>query len=456
MRGVLLGYRGTGKSSVGRHLAGLLGVPFIDTARRIEARAGRPVAAIFRNEGEARFREYEREAIVSLPAGDAVIATGGGAVCDAVNVRHLRAGSFCILLTASVEAICRRIAGSGRPPLTALPPEDEVRAMIGKRRQAYRAAADCCVDTTDLAPAEAAATIARILAEGTVRPAEAETGLAALRVTGAAGESLAGIEQLQRRPTRLYGILGFPSRHSKSPGMYNQLFARYGIDGFYAGFESPDPAAVIGALERLDYRGLSVTIPHKTAVIPLLDRLDEDAAAIGAVNTIVRCGGETTGSNTDWLGVRRPVEDLAGGSAVLLGAGGAAAAAAYALVDLDMDVLVLARTKEKAEALATRFHCRAGALHEGERLDADLVVHATPVGMEPDASSLLAAAQLPEGCTVFDLVYTPPETPLLREARRAGCRTIPGTEMFVHQACEQFALFTGIRIPPQEIREMIA
>jgi shikimate dehydrogenase len=328
--------------------------------------------------------------------------------------------------------------------------------MLGMRWQAYQAAADCCLDTTGHSPAETAVAIARILAEGTVSPADADEGLAMLRRTDAAGEYLPAMAPLPGRPTRLYGIIGYPSRHSKSPGMYTQLFARYGIDGFYASFESPDPAAVIGALERLDYRGLSVTIPHKAAVMPLLDRMDEHAAAIGAVNTIVRCGDETTGYNTDWLGVRRPVEDLAGASAVLIGAGGAAAAAAYALADLDMDVLVLARTKAKAEALAARFHCRAGALREEESLDADLVVHATPVGMAPDASSLLAAEQLPKGCTVFDLVYTPPETPLLREARRAGCRTIPGTEMFVHQACEQFALFTGIRVPPQEIREMIA
>ncbi|KUG20889.1 shikimate kinase i / shikimate 5-dehydrogenase i alpha [hydrocarbon metagenome] len=117
--------------------------------------------------------------------------------------------------------------------------------------------------------------------------------------------------------------------------------------------------------------------------------------------------------------------------------------------------MILNRTPEKARALAERAGCGWGPISAFDKDDFDVVVNATPIGMEPDPGSPLSADQLRAGMTVFDLVYTPPETPLLRLARSAGCETIPGTEMFVHQGCEQFRLFTGISVPPALIREVI-
>jgi shikimate dehydrogenase len=120
-----------------------------------------------------------------------------------------------------------------------------------------------------------------------------------------------------------------------------------------------------------------------------------------------------------------------------------------------MEVTVLARTVEKGERLASRFGCRSGPLISFGDLDPDVVVNATPVGMLPDRSSLLTMEDLEEGMTVFDLVYTPPETPLISLARMAGCRVIPGTEMFIHQAREQFMHVTGIQVPETLIRELV-
>jgi shikimate dehydrogenase len=134
---------------------------------------------------------------------------------------------------------------------------------------------------------------------------------------------------------------------------------------------------------------------------------------------------------------------------------GGAAAAAYALRSLEMEVTILNRTPEKAGVLAERFGCRATPLSSFGDLRPEVVVNATPVGMHPDRSSLLTAEDLEEGMTVFDLVYTPPGTPLLALARRAGCRVIPGTEMFIHQACEQFFHVTGIRVPEAIVRELV-
>ncbi|MGE5832029.1 MAG: shikimate dehydrogenase family protein, partial [Methanomicrobiales archaeon] len=180
-----------------------------------------------------------------------------------------------------------------------------------------------------------------------------------------------------------------------------------------------------------------------------------EARAIGAVNTVVRCGDELHGYNTDWLGIRAPLGDLHGARAVVLGAGGAASAAVHALLSLDMEVTILARDPVKGGRLAARFGCRSAPLSSFREIRPDLVVNATPVGMLPDQSSLLAAGDLEKGMTVFDLVYTPPETPLLAIARKAGCRVIPGTEMFIHQAREQFFHVTGIRVPDTLVRELV-
>jgi shikimate dehydrogenase len=208
-------------------------------------------------------------------------------------------------------------------------------------------------------------------------------------------------------------------------------------------------------MRTLDLRGCAVTIPFKEQVIPHLDDVDRDAETIGAVNTVVQCGGQLTGYNTDWLGVRGPLEHLQGARAVLVGAGGAAAAAAHAMLSLGMEVTVLNRSPDRARQLGDRFGCTYGPLTDIERLSPGVIVHATPVGMHPDRGMAIPARVLSAGMTVFDLVYTPPETPLIRAARAAGCRVIPGTEMFIRQACEQFRYLTGILPGEGEVREVM-
>jgi shikimate 5-dehydrogenase len=140
---------------------------------------------------------------------------------------------------------------------------------------------------------------------------------------------------------------------------------------------------------------------------------------------------------------------------VLLGAGGAAAGAAFALTDLDMDVTILNRTPEKAKELAEQFGCRWGGLPDFDTVRPDVVVNATPLGMKPGDTSPLRDDQLHRGMTVFDLVYTPPVTPLIKAARKAGCTIITGTEMFIGQAKEQFSLFFGIDVPAEKIRKLL-
>lgn len=458
MKVVLTGFRGTGKTSVGRILADRLGLPFYDIDALVEQRAGMPIPEIFRQHGEAHFRALEREVVASLRDEEGVIGTGGGAVCDPANVAALRWHGRVFLLTAPPGVIVERITGSDRPGLTGLPPEEEVRTLLLRRKEGYLGAADACIDTGRRTPGEVANMIVREQGYGNVTAREDAKTRRPERDALLERFSLPGLGAMidQNPGLMVCGIAGNPCAHSRSPLLYNRLFEHFGMNYHYTRFEWPDAGAIIRLAALLPLKGLSVTIPFKTDVMRHLDEIDEHATAIGAVNTVVRCGGRMYGHNTDWLGVRIPLAHRRGGRAVVLGAGGAAAAAVYALRTLDMEVTVLSRRPEAARTLAERFRCRWGALEEFKGSDADVVVHTTPVGMEPDTRSLLAAGDLEQGTTVFDLVYTPPETPLIRAAREAGCETIPGTEMFVHQAVEQFRLITGIAVTPELVREMLA
>ncbi|ACL17875.1 shikimate dehydrogenase [Methanosphaerula palustris] len=456
MRIVLTGLRGTGKTAVGEALAALYHLPLIDSDGLIEKEAGMAIPKIFATEGEEGFRRREHQAIAGLPVGPAVISTGGGVLLDQQNLVALRHESTMVLLTADLETMYRRTITSDRPPLTGEPLMDEIRTVAAVRGDPYRAAADLSVDTTGKKAGMVALEI-RALLNGTWKTEPRASALSfLLQANPAAGEREALAADLDTDPAPgLCGIAGFPASHSISPQMYAALFARFGLDYRYTRIEWPSIAEIIAVFRAGRLRGLSVTIPFKEQVIPLLDTIDPDATAIGAVNTVVRCGDELAGFNTDWLGVRKPLQQHRGERAVLIGAGGAAAAAAYALKSLGMDLTILNRTEERGRVLAARFDCSTAPLSRFGDLDPEVVVHATPVGMHPDTGTLLTRADLDEGMTVFDLVYTPRMTPLLREAEAAGAWVIPGTEMFIHQACAQFEHFTGIQVSPDLVRGVI-
>ncbi|MBN1193738.1 MAG: shikimate dehydrogenase [Methanomicrobiaceae archaeon] len=455
---VLVGYRGSGKTTVGALLAGALGVPFYDTDALIEERAGMPIPAIFENSGEEGFRRLERSVIASLAGQEGVISTGGGAITDPDTVALLRRGGPVVFLSAPADVLHSRIRGSARPALTSLPPDDEIRTVLAARMPAYIGASDCCIDTRAISPREVCRRVRSAVTGGTLSETDRARGLAFLEKTPLPPEEVKGLKNFLDKQTRadmrLCAVIGNPCLHSKSPALFNHLFSRSGLTYWYTRIQWPSIGPVMNCARALDIKGLSVTIPFKSAVMPFLSDIEPHAAAIGAVNTVVRCGDRAYGHNTDWLGVREPLAGMQPCPAVVLGAGGAAAAAVYALMDLGMDVTVLARTPDAAAALAQRFGAGSGPLTAFDRIDPDLVINATPVGMG-DGKSVLEEHQLRPGMTVFDLVYTPPETPLLRFARRHGCRCIGGRQMFVAQASAQFRLFTGIRADQDLIREVI-
>jgi shikimate dehydrogenase len=221
-----------------------------------------------------------------------------------------------------------------------------------------------------------------------------------------------------------------------------------GLDFTYVPFAVDDDLeGAMRGMRALGIRGLGVSMPYKQAVIPLLDAVDPVAARIGAVNTIVNAGGRLTGHNTDWLGAVQALEEstgLQGARVLLLGAGGAARAIAFGLADRGAAVTVANRDLEKARHLAAAIGGAAVPLDSAAfSLDYDVLVNATSRGMvEVDPHSPVPEAALRKGLVVMDIVYKPLLTELVEAARRRGAIAIHGGRMLLHQAAEQFRLYT--------------
>ena len=234
--------------------------------------------------------------------------------------------------------------------------------------------------------------------------------------------------------------------------MHNAAFAALGIDALYLAFDVPPSAlgeAVAGA-RALGLRQLAVSIPHKQRVMEHLDEVDEVARRIGAVNTVTRREGRLVGSNTDWIGAVRALEreqKLEGIRAVVLGAGGAARAVVYGLVQQGAEVFILNRTESRARELSEALGgAGAGPLEDLSALPHDVLVNATPVGLQERRSPVPADA-IRSGSLVMDTVYDPEMTVLLEEAKARGARPVSGKWMLVYQAAAQLEIWSGRQAP---------
>jgi 3-dehydroquinate dehydratase/shikimate dehydrogenase len=265
------------------------------------------------------------------------------------------------------------------------------------------------------------------------------------------------VKQLSR-DSEIFGVIGNPVGHSRSPLMHNAALKALNRNGVYLPFEGDDVGSFVcdfahPKTKKLDWnlRGLSVTIPHKLAVIPYLDFVDATARAIGAVNTVVIEGDELHGYNTDVAGAMRPLDemiDVHGARVAVIGAGGSARAICYGLSQRDAAVTIYARELKKAQPLADEFKTRIATL-DSFKGETDVVINCAPVGMSghSEGRSLLKPESLEGVKLVYDLIYAPEETALLRDAKRAGCRTLGGLAMLVWQAAEQFRLWTELEAP---------
>ena len=273
--------------------------------------------------------------------------------------------------------------------------------------------------------------------------------------------------------TSTFGIIGYPLGHSISPVFQQAALDFHGIDGRYVVWETPpeDLPERMRALRATEILGANVTVPHKEAVVPYLNRLSDAAQATGAVNTIVNWNGELEGHNTDIVGFLRALKEdgdfnPSGKRALVLGAGGAARAVTYGLINAGVAFLTIANRMVEMNMA----HRLVAALGGGAALEAipledaalalrdgcDLIVNCTTLGMRHspgESESPLPADLIPGNALVYDVVYNPETTPLLMEAAKAGARTQGGLPMLVYQGAESFRLWTGFDSPVEVMLE---
>jgi 3-dehydroquinate dehydratase/shikimate dehydrogenase len=259
------------------------------------------------------------------------------------------------------------------------------------------------------------------------------------------------------KQTKVFGVVADPVSHSRSPQVHNRAFQAKRIDAVYLPFRvaAPDLGDWMKLAKGLPVTGFSVTIPHKQKILRHLDIVDPLARRIGAVNTVWRKGGKWRGTNTDVAGILRPLEQrvrLAKLSVLLAGYGGAARAAAFALRDAGAQVTITGRQPGRAEALARAVAADTLPLAESLQRKFDVLINATPAGMHPKTEESLIKGRIPARL-VFDMVYNPHETKLLRQASEQGCEVIHGCEMFLEQAAEQFEIWTGETAPRGIMRQ---
>jgi len=261
--------------------------------------------------------------------------------------------------------------------------------------------------------------------------------------------SIYRIEQVDAA-TRVYGVAGDPIEHSLSPVIMNTALRRENVNGVYLPLHAKTLKDLIHCVREIPLHGLSVTMPYKQAILAHLDNTDAHTTKIGACNTVVRGqDGKLYGFNTDVAGVLRPLEQrltIENAKVLVIGAGGAARAAVFGLKERGAEVWILNRTSAKGQKLARQAKAKSVKRADLRKIAFDVIINATPVGMGNTRDCPLKDDEI-QAKIVFDMVYDPVETHLLRVARTKGIAVIPGVEMFVQQAARQFEIWTGKPAP---------
>jgi 3-dehydroquinate dehydratase/shikimate dehydrogenase len=272
------------------------------------------------------------------------------------------------------------------------------------------------------------------------------------------------------KETAVYGVIADPVAHSLSPQIHNAAFSAAGIDAVYVPFRVPIDTLgqFIEDMPRLGIRALSVTIPHKEAIAKYLTKVDPAVKGIGAVNTVIVRENELLGYNTDYKAAMDSLENVLGAAesnasislqdkrVLVLGAGGVARAIMYGLEKRGAKATVASRTRSRALNLAETFKARSVEWAARHNVEVDVIINCTPVGMHPNVDeSPYNKSHLKPSMIVFDTVYNPESTLLLKEAKLHGCHVITGVEMFIRQAALQFMLFTGREAPYQLMRDTL-
>jgi 3-dehydroquinate dehydratase/shikimate dehydrogenase len=265
------------------------------------------------------------------------------------------------------------------------------------------------------------------------------------------------IEQVDAA-TRVYGVAGDPVSHSLSPAIMNTALRRENVNAVYLALHAKTLKDLLACVRDIPIHGLSITMPYKEAILRYLDNTDSHTTKIGACNTMVRAqDGKLYGFNTDAAGVVRPLEQritLENAKILVLGAGGAARAAVYGLKERGAEVYILNRSLGPAQKLARSARARILKRADLKKLTFDVIINATPLGMGNTRESPLKEDEI-QTRYVFDMIYDPPETRLMKMAKARGAEVIPGIEMFVHQAARQFEIWTGKPAPWDDMLRVV-
>ncbi len=259
--------------------------------------------------------------------------------------------------------------------------------------------------------------------------------------------------------TKVYGVLGDPVSHSLSPAIMNAALRRETVNAVYLPLHAKKLDDFLACVRQIPIQGFSVTMPYKQAIVEHLDNSDVHTQKTGACNTVVRGqDGKLYGFNTDTAGVLRPLQNrlpVEGLKVLVLGAGGAARAAVFALTERGAEVFICNRTPEKAQKLARQAGAKIAKRADLKKLQFDVIINATPVGMDKSNESPLQPEEI-NARILFEMVYDPAETPLVKMARAKGLAIIPGSEMFVHQGARQFEIWTGKPAPVDEMQRVVS
>lgn len=421
MKLVLIGFMGSGKSSVGRVIAKTLDKDFLDMDYLCVTESKRDsISEIFEKDGEESFRKIETRVAEELgDLSEGIISAGGGVVMREETMKELKKNSKIIYLEVKFPTILERISDLSTRPL--LKDRDKAKELYEKRLPLYKRNADLIISTDGKNPEQIA------------------------------GEILG----------KICMIIGDPVEHSLSPKMHNSAYKALGIDREFLFLSSrvlsQDLGKTIDIVRDTGMRGLTVTLPHKVEVMKFLDTVDPTALKIGAVNTVVNNNGVLKGYNTDYLGVVAPLKKITSLSSkhvALVGAGGAARAALFGLISEGAFVTIYNRTLEKAKELAKEFGCTYASLDKLKH--ADIYINATNLGLEDTDPLPFPTEIVQDRGIVFDLVYKGKEETKLEESlKKKNVVYIPGIEMLIHQGIPQFKLYTGKDVSEEILRKAL-
>jgi shikimate dehydrogenase len=417
MKIILTGFMGAGKTTVARFLAKKTKFSPLEIDDEIVKKSGESsVFKIFEKHGESRFRELELQICQELEdTSKIIISTGGGIGIDEEKMNFLIQNTGIVFfLKTKFDTIKQRIGNDANRPL--FRDEKKVQKLFAEREKKYSKFADFEISTDKKSP--------ELIAD----------------------EIFQKIEKL-----KVCLVIGDPIRHSLSPTFHNSAFKATSIPNFVFKTQKLKNENLDLFFKNIppNTQGISVTIPHKVNVLQFCDEVPSSVQKIGACNTIFFKNNKICAENTDSNGVTFPilkrVPDLKNKKIAILGAGGVARAAIYEMKNLGAIISIFSRNLGSAKKLANEFNTHFGLLSELEKIKKnEIIINATPCGM---AGKLKQTSAVPDTVfhknqIVFDLVYTPVQTKFLLDAEKKGAKTISGIEMFVHQAAQQFKIYT--------------